>query len=87
MTIQSSDCDVTGIVYILSCILDVVAYVKVLLSLVEKCDDISSGYDVIYSAYDATDRVGVVSYKSACDISGDVLLTKIQLVRCLIQWV
>ena len=29
---QSSDCDVTKIVYILNCILDVVSYVKVVLS-------------------------------------------------------
>ena len=29
---QTSDCDVTGIVYILNCILDVVSYVKFVLS-------------------------------------------------------
>ena len=29
---QTSDCDVTCIVYILNCILDVVSYVKVVLS-------------------------------------------------------
>ena len=29
---QISDCDITGIVYILNCILDVVSYVKVVLS-------------------------------------------------------
>ena len=47
----------------------------------------SHGYDVIYSAYDDTHIVGVMSYKSGCDISGDIVMTKIQLVRCLIQGV
>ena len=51
------------------------------------CDDISSEYDVIYSAYDVTHIVGVMSYKSGCDISAEVVMTKIQLVQCLIQGV
>ena len=29
--------------------------------------------------------VGVMSYKSGCDISGEVVMTKIQWVQCLIQ--
>ena len=77
---QTSDCDVTWIVYILNRILDVVSYVKVVLSQVEECDDINNVYDVIYSAYGVTRIVGVMSYKSGCDISGEVVMTKIQLV-------
>ena len=45
----------------------------------------SSGYDVIYSAYDVTHIVGVMSYKSGCDSSGEVVMRKIQLVRNVIQ--
>ena len=44
-----------------------------------------SGYDVIYSAYDVTHIEGVMSYKSGCDIIGEVVMTKLQLVRCLKQ--
>ena len=47
----------------------------------------SHGYDVIYSAYDVIHIVGVFSYKRGCDISGEVVMTKIQLVRCLKQGV
>ena len=41
----------------------------------------------MYSAYDVTQKVGVMSYKSGCDIIGEVVMTKIQWVRCLIQGV
>ena len=51
------------------------------------CDDIKIGYDVIYSAYDVTHIVGMISYKSGCDILGEIMMTKIQLVRCQIQGV
>ena len=64
---QTIDCDVTWMVYILNCILDVVSYVKVVLSQVEECDDINNVYDVIYSVYGVTRIVGVMSYKSGCD--------------------
>ena len=46
-----------------------------------------SGWDVVYSAYDVTHIVDVKSFKSGCDISGEVVMTKIDWVRCLIQWV
>ena len=36
---------------------------------------------------DVTDIVGVMSYESGCVMSGEVVMTKIQLVRCLIQGV
>ena len=84
---QISYCDVTWIVYILNCILIVVSYVKFVLSEVQLCDDISRGYDIIYSAYDVTDIVGAMSYKSGSDINGEVVMRKIQLVQCLNQWV
>ena len=45
------------------------------------------GYNVIYSAYDVTDIVGVMSYKTGCDINGEGVMKKTQLVRCLIQGV
>ena len=61
MMTQTSYCDVTEIVYVLNCILDVVSYIKFVLSLVEKCNDISSGYEVIYCAYDVTDLVHMAS--------------------------
>ena len=77
---QTSDCAVTWMVYILNCILDVVSYVKVVLSQVEECDGINNVYDVIYSVYGVTRIVGVMSYKSGCDINGEVVMTKIQLV-------
>ena len=57
---QTIDCDVTWMVYILNCILDVVSYVKVVLSQVEECDDINNVYDVIYSVYGVTRIVGVM---------------------------
>ena len=77
-----SGCDVTCVVYMFPCILDVVSYIEVALSYVQYCDDISSGCDVIYSAYDVTHRVGMMSHKSGCDIPGDVVVPKIQWVRC-----
>ena len=43
------------------------------------------GCDVLYRAYDVTQKVGVMSFKSGCDISGEVVMTKIQWVQCLIQ--
>ena len=48
---------------------------------VKKC-----GFDALYSVYDVIHIVGVMLYKSGCDISGEVVMTKIQWVRCLIQW-
>ena len=38
----------------------------------------------IYCAYDVTQKLGVISFKSGCDISGEVMMTKIHWVRCLI---
>ena len=46
-----------------------------------------NGCDVIYSVYDVTPKVAVISYKSGCDISGEVVMTKIEWVQCLIQGV
>ena len=43
------------------------------------------GCDDLYRAYDVTQKVGVMSFKSVCDISGEVVMTKIQWVQCLIQ--
>ena len=40
------------------------------------------GYDVLYRAYDVTQKVGVMSFKSGCDISGELVMTKIQWTRC-----
>ena len=50
-------------------------------------DDIRIGCDVLYSAYDVTQKVGVMSFKSGCDNSGLLVVTKIQWVQCLIQGV
>ena len=41
-------------------------------------DDIRIGCHDIYSEYDLTQNVGVMSYNSGCDISGEVVMTKIQ---------
>ena len=49
--------------------------------------DIRIGCDVLYSAYDVTQKLGVMAFKSGCDISGEVVMTKIQWVQCLIQGV
>ena len=55
-----------------------------LMSYIRWCYVLKSGGDVILqSAYDVTHRVGVMSYKSGCDISGEVVMTKIQQLRCL----
>ena len=43
------------------------------------------GCDVLYRAYDVTQKVGVMSFKIGCDISGEVVMTQIQWVQCLIQ--
>ena len=68
-------------------ILDVVSYIDALMSYVQYCDDIRIGCDVLYSACDVTQKLGVMSFKSGCDIRGEVVLTKIQWVQCLIQGV
>ena len=41
--------------------------------------------DVLYRAYDVKQKVGVMSFKSGCDISREVVMTQIQWVQCLIQ--
>ena len=46
-----------------------------------------TGCDVIYSAYDVTEKVGVMPFETGCDISGEVVMTKIQWVQCLIEGV
>ena len=51
------------------------------------CNDIRIGCVVLYSAYDVTQKLGVISLKSGCDISGEVVMTKIQWVQYLIQGV
>ena len=43
------------------------------------------GCDVLYRAKDVTQKLGVMSFKCGCDISGEVVMTKIQWVQCLIQ--
>ena len=37
--------------------------------------DIRIGGEVIYSSYDATQKVGMMSYKSGWDVSGDGVMT------------
>ena len=66
-------------------ILDVVSYIEALMSYVQHCDDIRIGCDVIYSAYYVPQKVGVMSFKTWCDIIGVVVMTKIKRVQCLIQ--
>ena len=46
-------------------ILDVVSYIEAAMSEGEECDEIRIGCDVIYSSYDVTQKVGVMSFKSA----------------------
>ena len=41
----------------------------------------------MYSAYDITHIVGMMPYKSGCDISGEFVMTKIDLEQCLIPGV
>ena len=43
------------------------------------------GCQDIFSEYDLTQIVGVMSYNSGCDISGEAVMTKIQWVSFLIQ--
>ena len=61
-----------------SVIVDLMLYIK-------WCDVLKSGCDVMCSAYDVTEKVGVMSFETGCDISGEVVMTKIQWVHCLIQ--
>ena len=68
-------------------ILDVVTYIEAVMSYVQYCDDKRIGFDVLYSACDVTQKLGVMSYKSGCDIRGEVVMTKIQCVQCLIEGV
>ena len=68
-------------------ILDVVSYVEAVMSYVQYCDDIRIGCDVLYSASDVTHKLGVMLFKRGCDISGEVVMTKIQWVQCLIEGV
>ena len=79
--------DVSCRVYMLPYILDVVSYIEAVMSLVQYCDDIRIGSDVLYSACDVTQKLGVMAFKSGCDISGEVVMTKTQWVQCLIQGV
>ena len=68
-------------------ILDVVTYIEAVMSYVQYCDDIRIGCDVLYSACDVTQKLGVMSFKSLWDISGEVVMTKIQWEQCLIEGV
>ena len=68
-------------------ILDVASYIEAVRSYVQYCDDRRIGCDVLFSACDVTEKLGVISFKSGCDISGEVVMTKIQWVQCLIQGV
>ena len=49
------------------------------------CDGIKCRCEALYRLYDVIHILGVRLYKSGCDISGEVVMTKIQWVRCLIQ--
>ena len=42
---------------------------------------------LLYRVHNVTHIVGIMSYKSGYDISGDVAMRKIEWGRCLIQWV
>ena len=68
-------------------ILDVVSYIEAVMSYVQHCDDIRIGCDDLYNAFDVTQKLGVMSFQSGCDISGEVVMTKIQWVPCLIEGV
>ena len=68
-------------------ILDVVTYIEAVMSYVQYCEDIRIGCDVLYSACDVTQKLGVMSFKSLWDISGEVVMTKIQWEQCLIEGV
>ena len=54
-------------------ILDVVSYIEAVMLSVQYCNDIRIGCEVLYSAYDVTQKLGVMSLKSGCDTSGDVV--------------
>ena len=82
-----SGCDVSCIVYMLPYILDVFSYIEAVMSYVQYCDDIRIGCDVLYSACDVTQKLGVMSFKTGCDIRGEVVMTEIQWVQCLIEGV
>ena len=82
-----SGCNVSCIVYILHYILDVVSYIEAVMSYVQYCDDIRIACDVLYSACDVTQNLGVMWFKGGCDIIGEVVITKIQWVQCLIEGV
>ena len=58
--------------------LDVVSYIEVVMSSVQKCDDMRIGCQDIFSEYNLTQKVRVMSYNSGCDISGEIVMTKIQ---------
>ena len=68
-------------------ILDVASYIEAVMSSVQYCNDTRIGCEVLYSAYDVTQKLGVMSLKSGCDISGEVVMTKTQWVQYLIQGV
>ena len=68
-------------------ILDVVSYIEAVMSYVQYCNDTRIGSEVLYSAYDVTQKLGVMSLKSGCDISGEDVMKKTQLVQYLIQGV
>ena len=68
-------------------ILDVVSYIEAVMSSVQYCKDIRIGCEVLYISYDVTQKLGVMSLKSGCDVSGEVVMTKIQWVQYLIQGV
>ena len=67
--------------------MDVRSDIVDLTSYIKWCDVLKNGRDVICSAYDVTQIVGLMSYKSGCDISGEVVMTKIEWVYYLIEWV
>ena len=47
-----------------------------LMSYIKWCDVLKSGYDVIERRSDVTQKVGVMSFKSGCDISGEVVMKR-----------
>ena len=63
--------------YMLPYILDVVSYIESVMSYIQYCDDIRIGCNVLYGAYDVTQKLSVMSFKGGCDISGKVVMTKI----------
>ena len=59
-------------------IVDVMSDIVDLISKIKCCDVIKGGCDVICSSYDVTHIVGLMSYKSGCDIRREVVMTKIE---------